>query len=211
MASKIVYRVVTALLALCAFPVAIFSPIVHVVGEVSITDSYVYDDLSLWRVYTMFFGKDSTFSGFAEGARLAENVQAVIPKLITSGCCLAAALLLALAIAVVAACSNRKLVHIILAFAAVGSVIAMFVVFNDGFAKPFTDGTIAVSDLGLVEWGIINSLLDAFVSVKVLQITSAGFLLVFVFAAVLMWTLAFMLTEWGEPKKDVKKGMGQKR
>ena len=37
MASKIVYRVVAALIALCSFPVALFSPIVRVVGENSAT------------------------------------------------------------------------------------------------------------------------------------------------------------------------------
>ena len=211
MASKIVYRVVTALLALCTIPIALFSPIVRVVGEVSISDSYVYDEISVWDVYSMFFGKDSTFSGFARGAHLNESVKAMLPKLITSGCCLAGALILALVIVGFAAFSNKKLINIFLALGAVGAVIAMFVTFNEGFARPFTDGTISISDLGLVEWGIINSLLNSFISIKVLQITSAGFLLAIVFICVVMWTLAFVLTEWGDPKKEAKKGMGNKK
>jgi hypothetical protein len=211
MASKIIYRVVTALIALCAFPAAIFAPIVRVVGEVSITDSYVYEQLSLWDVYSLFFSKDSTFSGFAEGMNLTDGVKETMPALIASGCCLAAALILAVIIACFAAFSNKKLVNVFLSAGAVCAVIAMFLSFNGGFARPFTDGTISVSDLGLIEWGIINSLLDVFVAIKVLQITSAGFLLIIVFAGVLLWTLAFVLTELGEPKKDLQKGMKNKR
>ena len=210
MASKIVYRVVTALIALCAVPAALFAPIVRVVGEVSITESYVYEQLSLWDVYSLFFSKDSTFSGFAEGMKLTDEVRETLPQLIASGCCLAAALILALVIVCFAAFSNKKLVNVFLSVGAIGVVTAMFITFNSGFAKPFTDGTISVSELGLVEWGIINSLLDVFVAIKVLQITTAGFLLIIVFVGVLLWTLTFVLTEIGEPK-ETSKGMKNKR
>ena len=210
MASKIVYRVVAALIALCSFPVALFSPIVRVVGEVSITGSYVYEQLSLWNVYKMFFSKNSTFSGFAEGMELSQGVRETLPGLIASGCCLAAALILAVLIICFAVFSNKKLVNVFLSLGAAALIVAMFVLFNNSFARPFTDGTITVSDLGLIEWGIINSLLDVFVAIKVLQITTAGFLLIVVVSGVLMWTLAFVLTEVGEPKKDDLKGMKKK-
>ncbi len=68
-------------------------------------------------------------------------------------------------------------------------------------------GTINVGKLGFMEEGIIESLLTAVVKLVTLQISSAGFLMFGAFAAIFLWTGAFLLVEWGETdgKKAVRK------
>ncbi len=199
MVAKVVYRVVTALIAACVIPLAIFSPLVRIVGDMTITDSYVAEDVSAYDIYDLFFDKDSTFEGFGE-LKLTEKVKEVLPNLIAAGCCLAAALLLSLVIIGFAAFSNRRLVILCLSAGAIVSMIAMFVTFGN-FAEPFMTGKITIADLGLMESEILKTVVSTFITIKLLQISSAGFLIIIAFSGILLWTLSFMLTEIGDPKK----------
>ena len=202
---KIVYKVVVVILALSMIPVAIFTPMIQIVGQVTIGDAYVGEHVSFYDIYKLFFSKESTFRGF-DDYKLTDEVRATMPWLITSGTFLAAALLLGIAAAVVALACRKKLPVLCLSAAGCGAVFGLFRAFK-AFAAPYLDGTISVSKLGIVEEGILESVLSAIVKLVTLQISSAGFLMFGAFLAIFLWTGAFLLVEWGEPdeKKPAKK------
>lgn len=200
---RVVYKSVAALLSLSVIPIAVFSPMIRLVGDVSLLNSYVGEALSLYDIYVLFFGKNSTFEGFGD-LNLTDVVRDTLPALITSGAFLALTLLLAIATATVAVFGRKKRSLLIMSATIILSIIGMFVSFN-AFAKPFVDGTIGISDFGLIESGILNWIAGALINIKVLQISSAGFLMIGCACALLLWTLAFILVEMGEdtPKKKV--------
>lgn len=202
MAYKIVYKAVSAILAICIIPIAIFSPMIQIVGDVSIMKTYVGEDLSLYEIYKLFFGKQALFDGF--GAKMTDQVRATMPNLITSGCFLGAALLLAIATAVVAICCKKKLPTLIVAAVGCLSIIGLFTSFKH-FALPYLDGTIDIGGLGLMEEGILETIASAMVKLHILQISSAGFLMFGGFLCVCLWTIAFLLVEMGEEPKKVRK------
>ena len=202
MVYRIVYKSVAALLSLAIIPIAVFSPMIRIVGDVTFLDSYIGEAMSLYDIYVLFFGKGSTFEGFGD-LTLSEEVKATLPALITSGSFLVAALLLAVITAVIAIFGRKKRGVLITSVITVLSIIGMFIAFN-AFAQPFVDGSIGVSDLGLMESGILSWLVGAVVKIRVLQITSAGFLMIGCACAVILWTLAFILVEIGETPSNKK-------
>ncbi len=199
---RIVYKSVAALLSLAVIPIAVFSPMIRIVGDMSFLDSYVGEALSLYDIYTLFFGKNSTFEGFGD-LSLTQPIKDLLPALISSGVFLVLAVLLALITAAVAIFGRKRRSIIILSSSIILSVIAMFISFN-AFAQPFVDGSVGISDLGLIESGILSWLVGAVINIKVLQISSAGFLMIGCACAVLLWTLAFVLVEVGEEKTNKK-------
>ena len=204
MAYKIVFKTVVVLLALSVIPIAIFSPMFQIVGQVTIGDTYIGEHVSFYDIYKLFFGPNSTFEGFGD-YKMTDEVRATMPWLITSGVFLALALLLGIALAVVALACRKKLPVLILSVTACASVFGLFRSFR-AFAAPYLDGTINVARLGFMEEGILEAIISAVVKLVLLQISSAGFLMFGAFAAIFLWTGAFMLVEWGDPeeKKRVK-------
>ena len=202
MAEKIVYKVVTALLALAAIPIAIFSPMIRIVGDVSIGKTYVGEDVSLYDVYDLFFSEHSLFNGFGD-YKLTDPVRATLPALIAAGVLLVLAIVIGLAAGVVAVSSRKKLPVLCLSVVSLLCVIGMFIAFNRHFAVPYLDGTISVGNLGFIEEGILEAILSALIHLRVLQIASAGFLLCAVYGAMILWLLAYIVVEIGEaPKKS---------
>lgn len=208
MAYKIVYKTVVVILALSVIPVAIFTPMFQIVGQVTIGDSYIGEHVSFYDIYKLFFSENSTFSGFGD-YKMTDEVRATMPWLITSGVFLGVALLLGIALAIVAIVCRSKLPVFFLSIAACASVFGLFRSFK-AFAAPYLDGTINVAKLGFMEEGILEAVVSAFVKLVTLQISSAGFLMFGAFLAIFLWTGAFLLVEWGEPdeKKSGKKRKG---
>ncbi|MCL2507785.1 MAG: hypothetical protein FWF05_01275 [Oscillospiraceae bacterium] len=194
MASKITYRSVAALLALTALPTAVFASLFRIVGDIVLLNSYVGENLSLWEIYDLFF-RGFSFSE-SEGMKLTDSLRSILPALIAAGVFLVLTLLLSLVITGFAAFSNKKLVILCLSGAAVLTVIGMFISFGQ-FAKPLCDGTVSIADLGIADSAIINSILGAVASIKVLQLSTAGYLLLFEMIGVAAWTGAFLVTEIG--------------
>lgn len=203
MAEKIVYKTVMALLALAAVPIAFFSSMIHIVGDITIGKTYVGEDISLYEIYNLFFSPHATFSGFGD-FKLTDAVRTVLPALIASGVLLVCAILIGFAAAVVAIASDRKLPVMLLSAASFLCVIGMFIAFNRYFAAPFVDGTIPISELGIIESGILNTLFSALIQLELLKISSAGFLLAGVYGGAFLWSLAYILVELGEPKPQSK-------
>ena len=202
---KIVYKTVVVLLGLSVIPIAIFTPMFQIMGQVTINDAYVGEHVSFYDIYKLFFSKNSTFEGFKD-YKMTDEVRSTMPWLITSGAFLSAALLLGIAAAVVAVACRKKMPVFCISAAGCLAVFGLFRSFK-AFAAPFLDGSISVAKLGFMEEGILESVLAAVVKLVTLQISSAGFLIFGAFAAIFLWTGAFLLVEWGEPdgKKSVKK------
>ena len=200
MVEKIVYKVVVVALAIAAIPIAIFSPMFRIVGDVSIGKTYVGEDVSLYDIYDLFLAKDSTFSGFGD-FHLTDPVRQTLPALIAAGVLLVLAILIGFAAAGVAVGSKKKLPVLLLSVGALLCVFGMFIAFNRFFAAPYLDGTISVGNLGFIEEGILETIFSALISIEVLQISSAGFLLAGVYGGMMMWLLAFILVETGEKPK----------
>ena len=200
MVEKIVYKVVTVLLAVAAIPIAIFSPMFRIVGDMSIGKTYVGEDVSLYDIYDLFLAKDSTFSGFGD-FKLTDPVRATLPALIAAGVLLVLAILLGLAAAGIAIGRDKKLPVLLLSVGSLLCVIGVFIAFNRFFAVPYLDGTISVGNLGFIEEGILETIFSSLIHLEVLQISSAGFLLGGVYGGMTMWLLAFMLVELGEKPK----------
>ena len=204
---KIVYKTVAVLLALSVIPLAIFTPMFQIVGQVTFGDTYVGEHVSFYDIYQLFFSKHSTFQGFGD-YKMTDEVRSTMPWLITSGAFLGAALLLSLAVVIVAIVCRKKMPVFCLSAAGCLSIIGLFRAFK-AFAAPYLDGTISVAKLGFMEEGILEALVSAMVKLVTLQISSAGFLIFGVFAAIFLWTGAFLLVEWGEPDEKKKKKAGK--
>ncbi len=200
---KIVYKTVVVLLGLSVIPLAIFTPMFQIVGQVTIGDSYVGEHVSFYDIYKLFFSKNSTFQGFGD-YKMTPEVRSTMPWLITSGVFLGVALLVGIAAAVVALACSKKMPVFILSASGCIAIIGLFRAFK-AFAAPYLDGRINVGKLGFMEEGIMEAIVSAIVKLVTLQISSAGFLMFGAFAAMFLWTGAFLLVEWGEPDKKKKK------
>ena len=202
MAYKIVYKAVSAILCVCVLPLAIFSPMIQIVGDVSFAQTFIGEDVSLYDIYALFFKRGTTFSGF--GDTMTEEVRATMPELITAGSFLALTVLLGISGACVAIFCKKKLPTLLVSAAGCLSVVGLFVSFKQ-FAVPYLDGTIDIGKLGLMEEGILESIFSALIQLRTLQISSAGFLMFGAFLCTFLWTGAFMLVEMGETPKKVRK------
>ena len=202
MVYKIVYKTVAVLLALSVIPIAVFTPMVQIVGSVKLGDTYVGENLSLYDIYDFFLSPNATFHGM-DDYQMTDAVRNTMPWLITAGSFLALALLLAIAIAVVCIVCKTKMPTLILSVVSGLSVIGLFRAFK-AFAAPYLDGTIRIADMGIFKEGVFQTLTSALIKLELLQITTAGFLMIGAFAAVFLWTGAFMLVELGEEKPSEK-------
>ena len=202
MVYSIVFKVIAVVLALAVIPLAIFSPMVQIVGGMTIGDTRIGEDVSLYDIYRLFLSRNATFQT-AKEYKMTDEVRSTMPALITSGCFLALILLLGIATAVVSICCKKKLPTLILSAVSCLSVVGLFRSFK-AFAAPYLDGSIKISQLGLLKQGFLSSIVSAIVKLEILQISSAGFLMFGAAFALFLWTGAFMLVEIGE-KEPAKK------
>ena len=206
---KYVYKIVAALAALSVFPIALFTPMFHIMGNIALGDTYVYHEMSLYDLYIDFLRGDSALS-FKE-IELTDPVRATMPYLITAGVFFALALLLALAVAATAFACRGRMPVLILSLMGVLCMIAVFHFFKR-FALPYVDGTIALSDLGLLGDGLINRILGATIQLKRLRLSTAASLSLGAYIAVFLWTAAYMLVDLGDkPESAAKKSVSRAR
>ena len=203
MAYKIIYKVVAVLLALCVIPISIFSPIVQIVGSMSLGDNYIGEHVSLYDFYRLFLGKHAIYHA-SEKYEMTDEVRSTMPWLITSGAFLGAALLLGIAAAVTAICCKKKFPTLLISAVAALSVVGLFRAFR-AFAAPYLDGTITLAKMGLMGQNFLSSIVSSIVKLEILQISSAGFLMFGAFAALFIWVGAFMLVELGEETPSKKR------
>lgn len=192
---KAVYRIVAALLSMGVFASAVFLPLFRIRIGVTLMEADIQEDFSIYRLYN-YLKPNGTLDGlFTGNGDFLDNpyIKHLMPAAVTFAAFFAAALLIALIAWFFAVLSNRKLVIGILGAAGIICMIGSYIAFGR-MAKPLLDGSISLPEL--LDLGFISStLIGAAVKLAVLRLISAPFFMILCFAAIILWTLAFILTE----------------
>lgn len=197
---KYVFRAVSAILALCVIPAAYFLSFVQFVFSAVVAN--VGDDFSIKEIFEQFFDKSSPLYGLlGNGGEMLANasVKTLMPAGITFLSFFALALVLSLVIFFFALFSDKRILITSLGGAGFISVMAMYIAFGR-LVTPLLDGTIQVNDF--LNVGMLGFLINSVVKIEVLKLTSATLIMAVIFALIVIWGLAFMLTEDESEKKQ---------
>ncbi len=200
---KIVYRIVAALLAISVIPAAYFLDMLRVRISISLIDKAVQDDVSISRMYSLF-SQGGTLNGLFSGKGdffSNASVKALMPAGICFLAFFALAIILSLVIFFFAVFSNKRLVITCLGGGGLLCIIAAYISFGR-VAAPLLDGSITIADF--LNMGVLGFLVNAAAKVTVLRLTSAPMIMAFIFAAIIIWGLAFVLTEDESEKREAK-------
>lgn len=199
---KIVYRIVSALLALCVIPAAYFIQILNY--GISAVVVNIGENISIKYMYDEFLDESSPFHGLFTG-KGDMFANAAVKSLMPAGICFAVffalALILSLVIFFFAVFSKKQLVITCLGGAGLLSVIGMYISFGR-IAAPLLKGTISISSI--LNMQSLGFLIDSAIKIKVLELTSAPLLMGLTFAAIVIWGFAFILTDDGSEKRAAK-------
>ncbi len=199
---KYVYRIVNALLAIAIFPATVFLEFVLLRVSTTVAEAGVEESITLKFIIDVLSGNHPTWSKLLPEAGTFTWPEALDPiksRLIAVVVLFAVALVAALFIFFWSIFSNKRIPVLASAIIGMGSTIAMNAVFNSAAAF-LMDGRINVVEIFTSSW--IISLVGNLI--KVDYIGFAGFqnAIIFLFVGVIVWTLAFYLVEWGEPKEE---------
>ncbi len=214
---KIVDRIVTALLSFAVIPVAIFTPLLHWIYQITawsllngITSLFgdstisstndnglTQDDFSLYALYDLIKGFGLDFENMGE-PHVTVEPYLVYVKL--AAAFFALALVIALAIGIVSIFSNAKKTQIGMAAAGILSLVGMNISFAK-FADPMVEGKFTVGALFDVDF------LSYITKVEALNLSSAWVFMIMLFAGIILWNLSIMLTtdKTEEAKKQIEK------
>lgn len=213
---KIVDRVVSALLAFAVIPVAIFTPMLHWIYQImgyDIVNSLLggkltnaadtgmtEDNYSLYALYNQLksFGVD--FKNLFDGGEVNVNVEPILPYIKIAAVFFIVTLLIAFAAGIVSVVSNAKKTQMILSVCGIASLVGMMISFNK-FAAPVIAGDITVGSL-------LNIPALSFITkIYNLNLSSAWVFMVMLFAAIILWSLSYILTT---DKENKSKKQGKK-
>lgn len=209
----IMYRTVTAALAVAMFPVFIFSNLLH----------YEIDHSALSGILSIFTGKED--AGITAGSfKLSElfmgekgALGTIISKVfggegtamsdpVYRPVIIAAVLLiLALAVALVilgfAVASNKVKVITCLSAAGIALTAAAYFVFTNLFAKPVMRGEIKLGDLMGGGTSLLSGIIGMLGNISVFRLDSAFFGVFFLMIGIFIWSLAVIIVNAGEEKE----------
>ncbi|HZK39882.1 MAG TPA: hypothetical protein VFD23_07010 [Clostridia bacterium] len=197
---KYVFRAVSAILALCVLPAAYFLSFIQFVFSAVIAN--IGDDFSIKEIFEQFFDKSSPLYGLLDNSsQLLANasVKVLMPAGITFLSFFALALVVSFVIFFFALFSNKRLVITGLGGVGFLSVIGMYIAFGR-FATPLLDGTIQVNDF--LNVGTLGFLINSVVKIELFKLTSAPLIMAVIFALIVIWGLAFIITEDESEKKQ---------
>lgn len=220
----ILYRVVTAVLAIAMFPAFYFSnlltfEIVHedisnllnyFREEAEQTTDATYDSISLSELPEWI----DMFSQFSSGdfdfkTQILQNE--LYRPVIVAVVFIAIALVLGLVILGFAIFSNKTKVITALSCAGFLSTIAAYISFNGFFAEPLIAGEITLSQLLNID-GVITSLLIGFLGdVTVFTLDAAFFAVMFLMLGILIWSVSVMVVNASDEKEKAEKAMAKAR
>ncbi len=215
---KAFYKIGTALLALAIFPVLIFAPFVKIIVVSDVASFFSstptvlldksYSLLDLYKLYTenksVLQQADFSFASLPDTLMDAVRVPTIVFLSLF-------ALLLICAVLVIffgLFSKNRRGAMVLSAIGA-ASAFGMNMSFND-IAKPLLNGSVSITDLlgeKLTEQlsGGMSALGDALMSlfgggelveIRLLALSGAYLFALMLFAAVILWSVAFTLMEW---------------
>ncbi|NMP37351.1 MAG: hypothetical protein GX051_04400 [Clostridiales bacterium] len=217
---KALYRIVSALLAIAVLPVAVFTPLliyrISFTGLVSgiagllggifkgdaaqtiqdVLNSKIGEELSIWGGYKNYgtIIKDLISKGSTGNFTLGALKGPITAFLVF----FAAALLIAVVIFFFSAFSNNKKTIAGLSLGGCGMLIGMKIAF-DSVSDALINGGVTLSDIFGSE--IVSTVLQ----VEVLDLRSAFYYMLILFAAIFLWTLCFLLINIGADPDEKKK------
>ncbi len=216
---KIVDRIVSALLSLAVIPVAIFTPILHWVYQIlgyDIVNSLLggklsdgadtgmtEDNVSLYWLYDTLKGFGIDFKEMFANAEVNPVAETVMPFIETAVVFFAVTLVIALVTCIVSAVTNAKKTRMILSGCGIVSLIGMMISFNK-FASPVIAGDVTIGSLFDIP------ALSFITKIYTINLSSAWVFMVMLFAAVILWTLSFILTSDKEDGNKKRKKQGKK-
>ncbi|HOO26318.1 MAG TPA: hypothetical protein PKW24_06865 [Clostridiales bacterium] len=206
---KIVYRIVAALLALAIIPSVYFLSFLYYSFDAALV--YVADEVYVKDVIEMV--KDDTesikkfFSG--DGNFLSSHgAQQIKPSLISFAVFFTLALLLSIVIFFFAVFSNKRILITGLGGLGLAFMGAAYLSFGK-LADLLTSGKVPLSSFFdtegfsfLIKMGI--QMAGGLMGLKTLRLTSAPLIITLLFAAIVVWGLAFILTEDDKEKAERK-------
>ncbi|MEI6578133.1 MAG: hypothetical protein WCN92_01565 [Eubacteriales bacterium] len=208
---KIVYRLVTALLALCVIPASYFlSFLKYGINAVVIN---IGDDISLKILYDQLINKTSPLNTLFSGTGASEfftnaSIKSLMPAAICFLVFFAIAIILSLVIFFFAVFSKKLIVITSLGGAGLLSIIGAYISFGR-LASPLTSGAIKINDfvdkskIGAL-LNIVVGLVGSAIKIEVLKLTSATLIMALIFASIIIWGLAFIVTDDGSDKRAAK-------
>ena len=213
---KIVFRIVTAALALCVIPAAYFLSFLKF--GISAVVMNIADDISISRAVSALTDETSPLNGLFSGSgNFFENelMQSLMPAAISFLVFFAIAIVLSLVIFFFAVFSNKRLVMTCLGGGGVLAMIAAYISFGR-FAAPLLDGSISLGNLISTKdlsaiFSIAVQFLGSAIKVEILQLTSATMIMTLIFAVIVIWGLAYILTEDESEKKQRKLNKAKKQ
>lgn len=207
--TNILYRLVLAVLAVGVPLSAFFSKIIY-----AVVDSTLFKILSSLQGKTDDNGStafnysikelvdliravqpDSSSSGM--GSKIWASLSDIHAPLICVAVFFALALIIAVTIFIFNIFSKNRFVTLCLSGVGTVAMIAMLISFNAA-ASPILDGTISLATLS--GSAIFGGLLSYVASVSTLNLTSAWYIMLFLFIGMIVWSGAYLLIESGEKK-----------
>ncbi len=215
----ILYRVVTAIMAVAMFPLVFFMDILYIqVDHTAIADIWgsltsdktpnlgsTYENLSIYElgdwVETVkgFFGENSDSAGFFEIGAYRPLIAAIV--------FLGIALILGLVILGFAAFSNKIKVIMGLSGGGILASIISYFCFTEGFAAPIIRGDVTLSNLfGQGGNVTVELILSAVGEVSALALKGGFFAVLLLMLGILLWSISVYIVNAGEEKeKQMKK------
>lgn len=208
-------RIVSALLSLAVIPTAIFAPILHWIYQIlgydivnsllggKISDAadtgMTEDNVSLYWLYDTLKGFGVDFKEMFAEKGPNPVTDPIMPFIKAAAIFFVITLVIALVTGIVSAVTNAKKTRMVLSGCGIVSLIGMMVSFNK-FAAPIINGDVTIGSL------FDLPVLSFIAKVYTINLSSAWVFMVMLFAAVILWTLSFILTSDKEEKnKKTKK------
>lgn len=222
----IVYRVVTAAMAVAIFPLAYFAKMIFVVVmheevsnflglfiesgtedpggtyfEWSIADVFDPGNFANWLI-TMNEGKKFSLTPIWENVYLRAVLFAVI--------FFAIALIIALVILGFAIFSNKQKVIACLSSGGLLAMIASFVSFTSFFANPIVNDEVSVAQAFNISGAVANIALGL-IDITTIQLEGAFFWVAFLLLAILIWSVSVIIVNASDEKEKAEKAMARAR
>jgi hypothetical protein len=195
---KIVYRIVSALLALCVIPAAYFLSFLKYGFSAVVIN--IGDEVSIKYLFDQFLDKNSPLNGLFGGSGdffANASVKSLMPAGISFLVFFALAILISLVVFFFAAFSNMRLTITCLGAGGFLSIIGVYISFGR-FAAPLLSGSTAISDF--LNIGSLGFLVDSAIKIEIFRLTSATMIMGLIFSLIVIWGLAFVLTDDGSEK-----------
>lgn len=212
--TNILYRVGLAIMAAAVPFAAFFSKIFYAVVDsaalkiISSLQGKTDDNGSTEFSYSLkeiiqMFGENSSQSQSSDTlSKVWESLSDIHSAVICTAIFFVLALLTALTIFIFNIFSKNRFVTLCLSGAGALFLIAMLISFNAA-AAPIIDGTISLSTLmgsSLFGSSLLGGLMSYIAEVSVLRISSAWYIMLFLFIGIIVWSGAYLLIESGEKK-----------